>query len=46
MAVKRDPDAQPGATELSSSSSGGDESESESAELRRAAAAYAETTSR
>jgi hypothetical protein len=46
VAVKRDPDARPSATELSSSSSGGNESESESAELRRATAAYAATTSR
>ena len=35
-----------GPTELSSGSSEGGESESESAELRRAAAAYAATTSR
>ena len=53
MAVKPEPEATGnghvgpvGPTELSSGSSDGGESESESAELRRAAAAYAATTSR
>jgi len=53
VAVKPDPEAAgnghvgpAGPTELSSGSSDGGESESESAELRRAAAAYAATTTR